>query len=80
MLFWGDERVTNDIIGFISWGLANNTSPLITATFCMLLGTLASAGGDASSRIWEILVHNNNNTGMKKNDFSKISVDSYMIR
>ncbi|CAX39566.1 nuclear pore protein, putative [Candida dubliniensis CD36] len=75
-LFWGDERVTNDIIGFISWGLANNTSPLITATFCMLLGTLASAGGDASSRIWEILVHNNNNTGMKKNDFSKISVDS----
>ncbi|KAL6454856.1 hypothetical protein SBY92_004327 [Candida maltosa Xu316] len=74
-LFWSDEQVTNDIIGFISWGLSNNTSALITATFCLLLGSLASAGSDAASRIWEILVHNNNNT-IKKNDFSKISVDS----
>lgn len=75
-LFWGNEQVTHDIIGFISWGLANNTSPLITATFCLLLGSLASAGAEATSRIWEILVHNNNNASTRKNDFSKISVDS----
>ena len=75
-LFWGNEQVTHDIIGFISVGLANNTSPLITATFCLLLGSLASAGAEATSRIWEILVHNNNNASTRKNDFSKISVDS----
>ncbi|RCK62371.1 hypothetical protein Cantr_08784 [Candida viswanathii] len=74
-LFWSDELVTNDIIGFIAWGLSNNTSPLITATFCILLGSLASAGSDAAARIWEVLVHNNNTT-MKKNDYSKISIDS----
>lgn len=74
-LFWSDEQVTNDIIGFISWGLSNNTSPLITASFCVLLGSLASAGSDAAARIWEVLVHNNSTT-MKKNDYSKISIDS----
>ncbi|KAG7662045.1 NUP192 [[Candida] subhashii] len=74
-LFWSDDAFTNDVVGFISWGLANNTSPLITATFCLFLGSLASGGSDAAARIWEILVSNNYTT-MKKNDYSKISVDS----
>ncbi|RLV90881.1 Nucleoporin [Spathaspora sp. JA1] len=75
-LFWSEEhQVNSDIIGFISWGLSNNTSPLITATFCILLSSLASGGNETAARIWEILVNNNNIT-MKKNDYSKISVDS----
>ncbi|EGW34591.1 uncharacterized protein SPAPADRAFT_149697 [Spathaspora passalidarum NRRL Y-27907] len=75
-LFWSEEQqVSNDIVGFISWGLSNNTSPLITATFCILLSSLASGGNETAARIWEILVNNNNAT-MKKNDYSKISVDS----
>lgn len=72
-LFWSDDT-SNDLIGFISWGLSNNTSPLITSTFCLLLASLTS-GKDASARIWEILVSNNNST-LKKNDYSKVSVDS----
>lgn len=80
-LFWSNEEITNDIIGFITWGLSNNSSPLISATFCLLLGSLASNGDEAAIRIWEILVNNNasaTNTGnaLKKNDFSKISIDS----
>ncbi|KAG2733584.1 hypothetical protein G9P44_003109 [Scheffersomyces stipitis] len=72
--FWSSDEITNDIVGFLAWGLSNNTSPLITATFSLLLGSLASSGDEASARIWEILVKNN--TSLKKNDYSKISIDS----
>ncbi|KAK6457431.1 nucleoporin Nup186/Nup192/Nup205 [Scheffersomyces xylosifermentans] len=73
--FWSNDEVTSDIVGFISWGLNNNTSPLIAATFCLLLGSLASSGDDSSAKIWEILVKSNNSS-LKKNDYSKISIDS----
>ncbi|CCE80536.1 Piso0_003655 [Millerozyma farinosa CBS 7064] len=77
-LFWSNDDLTNDIVGFISWGISNNTSPLITATFCLLLGSLASNGSEGSIRIWGILV-NNNATGVSgKSDFSRISIDSIM--
>ncbi|ODV77205.1 uncharacterized protein CANTADRAFT_55694 [Suhomyces tanzawaensis NRRL Y-17324] len=76
-LFWTSESVSNDIMGFFSWGLSNNTSPLITATFCLLLGSLTSGGNDSASKIWEILI-TNNHSSMKKNDYSKISIDSIL--
>lgn len=77
-LFWKDTENINDKFGFITWGLNNNTSPLITATFCLLLGSLV---GDEQTtlKIWEILVNNNTPSGLgltKKSDFSKISVNS----
>lgn len=72
--FWEMDD-DNDIIGFFAWGLSNNTSPLITATFCLLLASLTSGGDEISSRIWEVLVRNNNSS-LKKNDYSKISIDS----
>lgn len=72
-LFWSSENLATDIFGFFSWSLSNNTSPLITATFCLLLGAL-TFGDESSERIWEILVNNNSN--IKKNDYSKISIDS----
>lgn len=79
-LFWSNEEITNDIIGFVTWGLSNNTSPLISATFCLLLGSLTSSGDEAAIKIWEILVNNNgsatNASGTLKKDFSKISIDS----
>lgn len=74
--FWEDEDISNEIIGFITWGLGNNTSPLITATFCLLIASLTSGGSDISAKIWEILVHNCSNSSKKKNDYSKISIDS----
>lgn len=73
-LFWEADD-DNDIIGFFAWGLSNNTSPLITATFCLLLASLTSGGDEISCKIWEILVRNNNSS-LKKNDYSKISIDS----
>lgn len=73
-IYWEDEELTIEIIGLINWGLSNNTSPLVTATFCLLLGSLTS-NGDPSLKIWEILIHNNNNS-LKKNDYTKISIDS----
>lgn len=80
-LFWSNDEITNDIMGFISWGLSNNTSPLISATFCLLLGSLASSGDEAAIKIWEILVNKNATAAsasgsLKKSDFSKISIDS----
>ncbi|KAK6197867.1 nucleoporin Nup186/Nup192/Nup205 [Scheffersomyces amazonensis] len=74
-LFWSDDVAANDISGFIAWGLSNNTSPLITATFCLLLGSITCGGNDTASQIWETLVHNNGSS-LKKSDYSKISIDS----
>lgn len=82
-MLWESEDLRSEILGFVNWGLSNNTSPLITSTFCLLLASLASGGSEISSRVWEILVHNNySNTStstsgtFKKHDYSKISVDS----
>ncbi|KAI3404461.2 NUP192 [Candida oxycetoniae] len=74
-LFWSEEEITNEVVGFLSWGLSNNTSPLIVASFSVLLASLASGGSKMATKIWDILI-NNNNTNMKKNDYSKISIDS----
>lgn len=71
--FWADKENSN-IVGFLSWGLADNTSPLITATFCLLMGSL-TFGSDASRfKIWELL--QNSGTTRSKTDYSVISVDS----
>lgn len=78
-LFWSHDESSSEIGGFISWGLSNNTSPLITATFCLLLGSLASAGNSAAVKIWDILLSNNvlpQSKDLRKTDFSKISVNS----
>ena len=84
--FWADDVNTH---GFITWGLANNTSPLISATFCLLLGSLtfgsSSSGigsscnnsGGSSVRVWNILVRQDDGAP-KKNDYLKISVDSIL--
>lgn len=73
--FWtGDDA---NIAGFINWGLANNSSPLITATFCLLLGSLTSSGETASAKVWDFLI-NAQSGGVKRNDYSKISVDSIL--
>lgn len=72
--FWTDECNTNEVLGFISWGLHNNTSPLIAASFSILLASLSSGGSNIASKIWDILI--NNNTHSKKNDYSRISIDS----
>lgn len=75
-MFWDqDEQGVNELLGFISWGLTNNTSPLISSTFSVLLGSLTFGGETAASKVWDVLI-NNNSTSVKKNDFSKISVDS----
>ncbi|KAK6460242.1 nucleoporin Nup186/Nup192/Nup205 [Scheffersomyces coipomensis] len=74
-MFWSDDVSSNDVNGFIAWGLSNNTSSLITATFCLLLGSLTSGGNNLSSQIWETLIQNNS-SGLKKSDYSKISIDS----
>lgn len=71
--FW--EVDDSNIVGFIGWGISNNTSPLITATFCLLLGSLTFGGETASVKVWDILV-NAQNGSIKRNDYSKISVDS----
>ncbi|OBA23606.1 hypothetical protein METBIDRAFT_30044 [Metschnikowia bicuspidata var. bicuspidata NRRL YB-4993] len=69
--FWAHDN--GNVVGFISWGLSNNTSPLITATFCLLLGSLTYSGQNSSDKVWEILC----NSGLlKKKDYSQISVDS----
>ncbi|GEQ70574.1 hypothetical protein JCM33374_g4252 [Metschnikowia sp. JCM 33374] len=69
--FWSHDNT--NVVGFISWGLANNTSPLITATFCLLLGSLTYGGHASSDKVWEILL----NSGLsKKKDYSQISIDS----
>lgn len=65
-LLWSDE-----LVGLINWGLGNNTSPLITATFCLMISSLATSAGTAT-RVWDILANNNS---LKKNDYSKISID-----
>lgn len=71
--FWADKENSN-IVGFLSWGLADNTSPLITATFCLLMGSL-TFGSDASRfKIWELL--QNSGSTRSKTDYSVISVDS----
>ncbi|CAI5755517.1 unnamed protein product [Candida verbasci] len=76
-LFWNDEdgEVEGDILGFILWGLSNNTAPLITATFCLLLSCLTM---NKSTQIYEILMNNNHHglTIRGKSDYSKISIDS----
>ncbi|KAI5950857.1 NUP192 [Candida jiufengensis] len=72
--FWSNESISNEVIGFLSWGLSNNTSPLIAASFSVLLASLTSGGSNISTKIWDILISNSNN--IKKNDFSKISIDS----
>lgn len=69
--FWAVDDP--NILGFVTWGIANNTLPLITATFCMLLGSLSTSGISASTKLWDILL----NAGtLRKNDYSKISIDS----
>lgn len=77
-LFWENDEMSNDVTGFISWGLSNNTSPLITATFCLVLGSLTSAGDNMAIRVWEILFNNNvpMSNSLKRKDFSRISMDS----
>lgn len=73
--FWsGDDE---NIAGFINWGLANNSSPLITATFCLLLGSLTCAGETASAKVWDFLIKAQSG-GVKRNDYSKISIDSIL--
>lgn len=74
-LFW--KLDDQNIIGFITWGLANNTSPLITATFCILLGSLTYGHEGSSVRVWDLLVQLQENS-FKKNDYSKISIDSIL--
>lgn len=74
--FWFDDYI-NDTTGLINWGLSNNSSPLITSTFCLVLGSLASAGNDAAVKVWDLLIENN--TTLKKNDFSIISIDSILL-
>lgn len=59
-----------DLVGFIMWGVNNNSAPLITATFCLLLGSLCSGN---SSAILDILI---NNANIKKTDYSRISISS----
>lgn len=71
--FWSADD--SNVIGFISWGISNNTSPLITATFCLLLGSLTFGGETASAKVWDILVNSQSGT-IKRNDYSKISIDS----
>lgn len=73
--FWaGDDA---NVAGFITWGLANNTSPLITATFCLLLGSLTSSGETASAKVWDFLISAQTGSS-KRNDYSKISVESIL--
>ncbi|KAG5416862.1 NUP192 [Candida metapsilosis] len=72
--FWNDESKINEVLGFISWGLNNNTSPLIAASFSILLASISSGGSNVATKIWDILT--NNNTHAKKNDYSRISIDS----
>lgn len=74
-LLWIDEELSPDIIGFINWGLSYNTSPLIASTFCLLLGSITYAGPSSAVKVWDMLI-SNNNASLKKNDYSKISVDS----
>lgn len=69
--FWDSDE--SNVLGFISWGLANNTSPLITATFCLFLSSLTYGGPEASSKTWDILSRASYG---RKNDFSKILIDS----
>lgn len=71
-LFWASEYMSLDFAGFFSWSLSNNTSPLITATFCLALGALALAGSEASERIWDMLAKSDG----AKGDYSKISIDT----
>lgn len=71
--FWAVDD--SNVVGFIGWGISNNTSPLITATFCLLLGSLTFGGETASAKVWDILV-NAQSGNIKRNDYSKISVDS----
>lgn len=71
--FWNAED--SNILGFINWGLANNTSPLITATFCLLLGSLTSGGNSSSAKVWDILV-SSHSVNTRRNDYSRISIDS----
>lgn len=74
-LFW--ETDDQDIAGFITWGLANNTSPLITATFCSLLGSLTYGCKGSSVKIWDYLIHSQDGS-FKKSDYLKISIDSIL--
>lgn len=69
--FWTTDE--SNITGFIDWGISKNTSPLITATFSILLGSLTSGGTTASLKVWDILVNANT---FRKNDYSYISIDS----
>lgn len=75
-LLWEDDDINNDLIGFIMWGVNNNSSPLITATFCLLLSSLTSRNNrnGATTKIFESLINNNSN--LKKTDYTKISIDS----
>lgn len=74
-MLWVDEELSPDIVGFINWGLSYNTSPLIASTFCLLLGSITYAGPSSAVKVWDLLV-SNNNASLKKNDYSKISLDS----
>lgn len=69
---WGNDEDSLDLLGFIGWGLTNNTLALITATFCMLLGLFACGGWQVAVRLWDILVEN---ATMHPHDYTNISVD-----
>lgn len=69
--FWAADE--SNVAGFVDWGISKNTLPLITATFCFLLGSLTSGGTMASLKVWDILVNANT---FRKNDYSYISIDS----
>lgn len=73
--FWKLDN--QNVLGFITWGLANNTSPLITSTFCLLLGSLTYGHSGSSVKVWELLVNTQDGV-FKKNDYSKISIDSIL--
>lgn len=69
--FWASDD--SNVAGFIDWGISKNTLPLITATFCFLLGGLTSDGPMSSFRVWDILVNANT---FRKNDYLHVSLDS----
>lgn len=72
--FWESDNA--QMLGFVNWGLMNNTSPLITATFCLFLGSLTYGGEASSARTWDLLNHPQDSS--KRNDYSRISIDSIL--
>lgn len=72
---WGDETRMADFMGFFGWGLSNSSSPLVIATFCLLLTSLMSEGDHfAALKIWDLL--SDDLAPYKKKDHSHITFQS----